>query len=291
MRVDVQKVLADPDGVIVQPVAEVIQASPRPILPWVVNTITVTAILAVIATWDLKPEPPPEPRPISRFSHVLPEDQQFTGRGRPLVAVSPNGSNIVYVANAQLYLRSMDELEAHPIPGTDEIPTNPFFSPDGQSVGYWSQTDEQLKRIAISGGAPLKICDVEVNPYGVSWGEDGMIVWGEPGGVMRVSGNGGTAEVLVLNEEGEIHGPQVLLDGKSVLFTRTTLTGGAARSRWDEAQIVVHSLDTGEQKELLAGGSDARYVPTGHLVYALEDGLFAVPVDLASLEVTGGQVS
>ena len=178
VRVDVQKVLADPDGVIVQPVAEVIQASPRPILPWVVNTITVTAILAVIATWNLKPEPPPEPRPISRFSHVLPEDQQFTGRGRPLVAVSPNGSNIVYVANAQLYLRSMDELEAPPIPGTDEIPTNPFFSPDGQSVGYWSQTDEQLKRIAISGGAPLKICDVEVNPYGVSWGEDGMIVWG-----------------------------------------------------------------------------------------------------------------
>ena len=271
---------------IVQPVAEVVQAAPPSKLPWVVAVLGV--LVASVAVWNLKPAPPPEPRPISRFSHVLPEDQQFTNRGRPLVAVSPDGSNIVYVANSQLYLRSMDELEAHPIPGTDEIPTNPFFSPDGQSVGYWSQTDEQLKRIAISGGAPLKICDVEVNPYGVSWGEDGMIVWGEPGGVMRVSGNGGTAEVLVLNEAGQIHGPQVLPDGKSVLFTRSR---SGDRARWDEAQIVVHSLDTGEQKELLAGGSDARYVPTGHLVYALEDGLFAVPVDLASLEVTGGPVS
>ncbi len=238
-----------------------------------------------MAGWYLKP---PEPRPISRFSHVLPGDQDFTNAGRPLVAVSPDGSNIVYVANTQLYLRSMDELEAHPIPGTDETPTNPFFSPDGQSVGYWSQTDQQLKTIAISGGAPVKLCDVATNPFGVSWSEDDMIVWGEPGGVMWVSANGGTPETLVLNEEGQVHGPQALPDGKSVLFTLTSATG---LGRWDEAQIVVQSLDTGEQKELLSGGSDARYVPTGHLAYALEDGLFAVPFDLASLEVTGGPVS
>ena len=283
-RVDIQRVLADPDGVIVQPVADVIQAVPRPILPWALTTIVLLVVTSV-AVWYLKP---PEARPISRFYHVLPEDQQFTNPGRPVVAVSPDGSNIVYVANQQLYLRSMDELEARPIPGTDEQPTNPFFSPDGQSVAYWSATDQQLKRIPISGGTPLNLCAVEVNPFGVSWGEDDMIVWGEPGGVMRVSANGGTPETLVLNEARQVHGPQVLPDGKSVLFTHNITAGSG---RWDEAQIVVHSLETGEQKLLLTGGSDARYVPTGHLVYALGDGLFAVPFDLASLEVTGESVS
>ncbi len=171
-RVDIQKVLADPEGVIVQPVAEVGQAVPASKLPWVVATLGLV-VVASVAVWYLKPA---EPRPISRFSHVLPEGQRFTNVGRPLVAVSPDGSHIVYVANSQLYLRSMDELEAHPIPGTDEIPTNPFFSPDGQWIGYWSQTDAQLKKIAISGGAAIPLADI-VNPFGASWGTDDTIPW------------------------------------------------------------------------------------------------------------------
>ena len=105
---------------------------------------------------------------------------------------------------------------------------------------------------------------------------------------MRVSANGGTPELVVPTEEGEqVHGPQMLPGGEWVLFTLTSVSG---QTRWDEAQIVVQSLESGERKILWEGGSDARYVPTGHLVYALEDVLFALPFDLASLEVLGGPV-
>ncbi len=105
---------------------------------------------------------------------------------------------------------------------------------------------------------------------------------------MRVSGNGGTPELVIPTEAPEqVYGPQMLPGGEWVLFT---LTSGTAATRWDEAQIVVQSLESGERKLLWEGGSDARYVPTGHLVYALEGVLFALPFDLASLEVSGGPV-
>ena len=91
-------------GTLVQPVADVIQAPPGP---------------------------------ITRFPFVLPEGQAFTRTGRPMVAVSPDGTQVVYVANEQVYLRNLDEMEARPIPGTDEDPSGPFFSPDGDSIGFY----------------------------------------------------------------------------------------------------------------------------------------------------------
>ena len=139
----------------------------------------------------------------------------------------------------------------------------------------------------MSGGAPVSLTEVE-RPWGVSWGADDMIVYGQPNGIFRVSANGGIPELIVESEAGEqVHGPQILPGGEWVLFTATRATGA---TRWDEAQIVVQSLESAERKILWEGGSDARYVPTGHLVYALEDVLFALPFDLASLEVSGGPV-
>ena len=96
---------------------------------------------------------------------------------------------------------------------------------------------------------------------------------------MRVSANGGTPELVVPTEDGElVDGPQILPGGEWVLFT---LTSGSGPTRWDEAKIVVQSLESGERKILWEGGSAARYVPTGHLIYALENVLFALPFDLA----------
>ena len=103
---------------------------------------------------------------------------------------------------------------------------------------------------------------------------------------MQVSADGGTPEVLIaLTGTAEVgHGPQVLPSEKAVLFTL-----GDGRN-WDDAQIVVHSLETGERKVLIEGGRDARYVPTGHLVYVLDGTLLAVPFDVDKLEVTGGPI-
>ena len=170
-RVDIQKALADPSGVIVQPVADVAQAAPRSMLPWALATLGLV-VVASVAGWNLKPEPPPEDRPITRFSYVLPEGQEFTNAGRPLAAISPDGTKIVYVANTQLYLRSMDEMESRPIPGTDEgvAVTSPFFSPDGQWIGYF--VPGELRKIAVSGGAPVKVTDRSSSDFGASWGTD-----------------------------------------------------------------------------------------------------------------------
>ena len=105
---------------------------------------------------------------------------------------------------------------------------------------------------------------------------------------MRVSANGGTADLVIEAEEGErIYGPHLLPDGDSVLFSVTTAEG---TTRWDEAQIVVQSLRSGERTVVLDGGSDAYYVRTGHLLYALADTLFAVAFDADRLEVKGGPV-
>ena len=286
-RVEVEAVLADPRGVLVQPTGDAVQAQPQSKLPWVAAVIV--GIVAGVAAWNLSPAPPLESSLVRRFSHVLTADERITDADRQIVALSPDGSRIVYSANEQLYMRTMNALESNPIPGTDEDAEGPFFSADGQWIAYFSIADLQLKKIALSGGAPVTVSDTpDFGNFGASWGEDNMIVFGRPEGILRVSANGGTPILIVEAQEGEqVYGPQVLPGGEWVLFTTTTVAG---TNRWDEAQIVVQSLESGERKILWEGGSDARYVPTGHLVYALEGVLLALPFDLNNLAVSGGPV-
>lgn len=205
------------------------------------------------------------------------------------MAVAPDGRHFVYNATAGLFLRSMDELDARLIQGTEEILSNPFFSPDGQWIGFFSFGDSQLKKIPVAGGTAVALCKA-TNPFGVSWGTDNMIVFGQPEGIMRVSANGGTPELLVAGKakEEQVDGPQMLPGGEWVLFSVTRQT--AAANRWDVAEIVTQSLQSGERKVLWRGGSDARYVSTGHLTYALGDALFALPFDMDRVEVSGGPI-
>ena len=277
VRVDIQKVLADPDGVTIQPVADVTQAPPRLILRWIVLAVAISVVVAGGAGWYLKPEPP---RSIVRFYLQLPEGQEFTNLGRESVVVSHDGSKIVYVANEQLYLRRLEEMDARPIQGTDDGARTPFFSPNSLSVGYWSGTDQQLKKIAISGGVAVPLCDA-INPGGASWGTDGTIVFGQSDtGLMGVSENGGSPQLLVERDEdaGSFGRPHILPGGQSMLFVV-------------DGRIAVQSLETGARKELGLSGLTPKYVPTGHLIYGTENELLAVPFDLANLEVTGDPVS
>ena len=240
-------------------------------------------VLIGVGVWSIMYREPP-PRPVARFSLPLLLGDSLTGTGRHVVALSSDGTHLVYSANEQLYLRAMDQTEATPVRGTEGEPRGPFFSPDGEWVGFWA--DGQLKKVAISGGAPVRLCDAE-GLFGARWGADDTIVFGERGvGIMQVSADGGTPEVLIpLEGMAEVgHGPQVLPGEEAVLFTLGT------GLNWDDAQIVVHSLETGERKVLVEGGRDARYVPTGHLVYILDGTLLAVPFDVDALEVMGGPI-
>jgi Tol biopolymer transport system component len=271
--------------------APAIQPRPlwRRVLP-VVAAAVVTSAMVGAAAWMLRS--PASSSPVTRFALTLSEGQQFTVVNNQILAVSPDGTRLVYVANNQLYLRSMSDLEARPIPGTQQqttsSPFTPVFSPDGQSIAFFSQADRAVKKIAVSGGAAVTICPLDdVRVLGMTW-DAGGIVFGEAKGIMRVSANGGQPEVLVSVKDGEVmYGPQVLPGGEWVLFTVATT---ATAEAWDKAQIVVQSLKSSERKTLVSGGSDARYLPTGHLVYALGGVLFARPFDLPRLAVTGGPV-
>jgi serine/threonine-protein kinase len=246
VRVDIQKVLADPSGVSGQSVAtREGRTRLRLMLPWVAAAIVLTGIIVGVAVWKLKP---PEPRQVVRFDCQLPEGQQLT---------------------------------AKLIPGTEGNQELPFFSPDGQWIGYFSPSDGKLKKISINGGAPVVLCSV-TGLAGATWQKDNTVVFGQlPNEVKRISANGGNPESLTKLETGYfIVLSQILPDGKSVLYT--SFESGQER-------ILVQSLIAGRPKELLAG-IGARFLPTGHMVYVLNDNVLAVPFDPDRLEVIGGTV-
>ncbi|MGH9256445.1 MAG: protein kinase domain-containing protein [Vicinamibacterales bacterium] len=248
------------------------------------GTLLLGAVAAATAVWiSTRPEPPR----VARFQVPLAADTAFSFFGRHLVTLSPDGQLLVYQANNGLYMRRMDGLEATPIRGTEEGGgRSPFFSPDGQWIGFWA--GGQLKRVGPSGGAPIVICEAE-NPWGVSWGEDDTILYGQgDAGIWKVAATGGQPERLIQVEEGEqAHGPQLLPGGDWVLFTFRPK--GVAS--WDDAQIVAQSVTTGERRVIVSGGRDARYLPTGHLVYGLKGVLLAAPFDVGTLQVRGAAVS
>jgi len=253
-------------------------------IPIVVTGVVVAAAMAGIM-WNPRTT---RPSGLTRFSFVIPEGQRLTRTGRHVVAISPGGANMVYVANNQLYLRSMAEMESRPIQGTNLDVDTPFFSPDGRWLGFHSATENKIKKIAITGGASVTICDSPL-PFGASWASDGYILLGAgPAGILRVSENGGKPETVVSVKEGEFaHGPQLLPGGNTILFTLAT---GTSADRWDKAQIVVQSLKSGERKAVWEGGSDGHYVPSGHVVYASGSTLLAIPFEIRNLTRTGGPV-
>jgi serine/threonine-protein kinase len=256
----------------------------RRAIPLGLAAIVLTGTTAAIM-WNMRPQ---TVAPIVRFSIVLPERQQFAQRSK-VFAVSPDGSRIAYVAaGGQLFLRSLDDMKARPIPGTDLDAFGPFFSPDGQWIGFFSFQDRTLKKVAISGGPPVTICPSDP-PFGVTWDGD-WIVFADQGakGVLRVSPNGGEPEVVAAVKAGEVFAaPQMINDGRALLFT---IAPALAVDRWDRGEIVVQSVGSSERTVILRGGSEARYVPTGHLVYMVGVTLFAVPFDVKTLQVRGGPV-
>jgi serine/threonine-protein kinase len=244
------------------------------------------AALTSGAWWYSRPPAAPAPL-VSRFAVLLAQNQQFTNTGRHVVALSPDGTAMVYVANQQLFLRSLSDPVARPIPGTNlgTAITEPVFSPDGQSLAFWAIADNTIKRIAVTGGAAFTICSA-LNPLGMSWDANGILFGqGPTRSIMRVSPNGGAPETLV-KADTIPYGPQLLPDGDTLLYT---LAAVDESDRWDKAQIVAQSLKTGVRKVLVDGGTDARFVGSGHIVYAIGGVLFAVPFDARKLAVTGGK--
>ncbi len=287
VRAEIDAIAADPHGG--SAIAHV-GAARRPL--WrravpIVATAIVASALTALGVWAARRSPPPPS--VARFALTLPEGQQFTNAGRQVIAISPDGTRFAYVANQQLFLRAMSELQARPIPGAEGSGgvLNPTFSPDGRSLAFWSASDETIKTIAATGGAPVTICRAD-RPHGVRWVADGILVGQGGNGILRVSSSGGKPEQIVSVKTGELaYGPELLPDGETLLFTLATRS---AEDKWDNAQVVAQSLKTGVRRVIVDGGSDARYLPTGHLVYAHGGLLFAAPFDTRRLSLSGSRV-
>jgi eukaryotic-like serine/threonine-protein kinase len=257
---------------------------------WSIRSVVAIAALIVAAAaiagmigWYARPD---APQMVRRFVIPLAQNETYSNAGRHMLALSPDGSHLVYVANARLNLRKLDQLAATAIQGTDAgAGREPFFSPDSQWIGFWAQG--QLKRVPLTGGAPVPLAKIG-NPFGASWSADDTILFGNAEGIWRVPGSGGTPEQVIKIKSGEVpHGPQLLPNGEHVLFTLRPAGVGT----WDDANIVVQSLKTGERKTVIQRGRDARYVQTGHIVYATAGTLLAVRFDVAKLATIGGAVS
>jgi Tol biopolymer transport system component len=241
----------------------------------------------------------PSAASVTRTSIALPAGQRLTSDGGDYpMAVSPDGSRIAYVAEeeagAQLHVRELSDLEPKAIAGTSGA-RHPFFSPDGQWVGFFA--DGALQRVSVAGGAPLRICNVSGVSMGGSWGPDSTIVFASRGtGLYKVSSAGGVPQPL----EGSNLGiwPEILPDHKTVLFSTgvaiatISLNGGKARvlARTNDS----FSDSSSESPAVLGAGYvlQPRFAPSGYLVYGQSPGVVrAIPFDLASLTLTGPPVS
>jgi serine/threonine-protein kinase len=272
-----------------------VAASPRRtkrLILIVAATATLAAVVAAGLTWWFNRMKPTAP-PMMRFVHTLSPGQTFSSPFLKILAISPDGKQMVYVTNQRLYLRSLSDLAAAPINETEIDGAGnigyPVFSPDGESITYWvrSATTSSianvgvLKKIGAHGGAAVTLAEVGL-PFGMSWGDTGILVSPLGKGIVRVSPNGGMPEQLIPAKNDELMlGPQLLPGGDDVLFTLARQTAGLTSEEvWSKAQIVVQSLKTGQRKTLLEHATDAHYLPTGHLVYVMDGVLMARTFDL-----------
>jgi serine/threonine-protein kinase len=221
-----------------------------------------------------------------------------------MIAVSPDGTQIVYAANGRLDRRSLDDVAAHTISGTEAMgATGPVFSPDGKWIAFHaSASDAAIRRIPLTGGASTAVARVE-SPYGMSWDQSGIVYAASDRdgriGIFRVSAEGGTPEQLVrLDADQAAYGPQILASGQNVLFTIGTRPRGVGLNELHGARIVVQSLTSGDRATIVAadnaigadGLSDATYVPSGHLVFAISGSLYGIAFDAKGRKTIGDRI-
>jgi serine/threonine-protein kinase len=211
------------------------------------------------------------------------------------LVISPDGQKVVYVASRggkhQLLLRALGAAEGRLIDGSEGA-TTAFFSSDSEWIAFG--TGSLLKKVAVSGGSPITICGLSgTGFYGGDWGADDTIVFVPDynGGLWSVSSSGGTPQPLlktdIEKDRASFSDPQVLPGGKGVLFT---LASGHAVTA-DDQDVAVLDPGATEPRVLIRGGTHARYLPTGHIVYVHAGTLLLVPFDLSKLAVTGTPVS
>ena len=255
---------------------------------WAWGVAAAVGLIAVALAVGFIRRTPKLPQTVHLISEIGADAKLYSGYGVSSI-LSPDGARLAFVASGsdekhRLYIRSLDQLQATALSGTEDA-ESPFFSPDSQWLGFFA--NGKLKKIAVQGGAAITLCDA-FSGRGGSWSEDGTIVFTPDirTPLFKVSSAGGAPVPLTTLDQatGEAtqRWPQYLPGGKAVLFTSDT--HGA---NFEDADIAVYTISSGQQKKVLHGGYYGRYLPTGHLLYMHLGTLFAVPFDLKRLEMSG----
>jgi serine/threonine-protein kinase len=267
----------------VAPVAAAVPASRSSALwRWLPWGVAIVAGLAGIA-WGLSRRSEPALSPVTRSAQIVKDFSLF-------VATSRDGTRIAYAvaggqnSSAGIVLRMLDQFDGRVVPGT-EGGAFPLFSPDGQWIAYGDISDQKIKKIPISGGTSIALCEGSLQSGG-TWSDEGVIVFPSAKGLMRVAADGGVPQSLTTldsakAETGHVR-PQFLPGGRRLLFTVMTQGGNP--------QFAVKDLDKSGYQIVARGGTNGQYVASGHLTFARGTTLFAMPFDLSRLEVTGGEV-
>jgi len=217
-------------------------------------------------------------------------------------ALSPDGRQLAFAATgsdgvSRLWIRSLNSLEAHPLLGSESPQFPPFFwSFDSRYIAF--DVAGKLKKIGISGGAAETLCDSSCEAIGGSWNRDGVIIFGQnPGGLMRVSANGGSTSPLTTldpsRKETNHAYPSFLPDGRHFIYLRRS-------DKPENSGVYIGSLDAKPEeqdlKRLVATGWGPAYVPSsdsrpGQLLFLRDGTLMAQPFDARRLELSGEPVT
>jgi eukaryotic-like serine/threonine-protein kinase len=248
----------------------------------------VAGAIAVSAAWIAVAGRAEPAGRITHFSIAAPKETLFLLQGVQSFAVRSDGG-IAYIGRSEtgpgLFFRKPDDFAPTAIPGTERLRAV-TFSPDGRWLAFFR--DGKLKKVSVEGGLPIDLCDAP-SLNGLWWGGDTIYftatfsegIWSVP------EGGGVPTRVAATNpaaNERALLWPQLLPSGRHLLFS--AWTGGS----FDDSKIMMHSLETGERRVVINGGTFPRYVETGHLVYARAGTLFAVRFDPAKGVVHGAPV-
>ena len=257
----------------------------------------IVALLAVIvgglAVWRVVETAPTSTSTAPpRWDIALPAGYSLDAELYPSLSISPDGMQIVFRAQssgrARLHIQRLDQFESRPLEGTEGA-YSPFFSPDSRWIGFLANS--KIYRVGVSGGPATLISNAQslaAGSPGVTWGPDGTIVFAAgASGLMRVSAeSGGEPEPLTTPDTGRgevAHiGPQFLPGGGELLFTIRT-----ADDAWRVALLSLRTMRWAWLPPIVGDVAGARYVRTGHLVYAQAGNLFAIPLDMSLRAFSG----